>query len=169
MKAPTISYRSKLASKTYGSMSKSMGVGEGIDPSLGKPVAINWEVDGFQSGITIEQADSAMNLTWVDGSTNEDYILIERSLDRINFVGINVVPPNTTSYSDDITGIEAENIYYRITAIRGHKYNKSEVQIGTNSNYNTPPEIPEGAIKTLSGEYIKTLDGEYIIAGTNVP
>lgn len=146
-----------------------MGVGEGIDPSLGKPVAINWEVDGFQSGITIEQADSAMNLTWVDGSTNEDYILIERSLDRINFVGINVVPPNTTSYSDDITGIEAENIYYRITAIRGHKYNKSEVQIGTNSNYNTPPEIPEGAIKTLSGEYIKTLDGEYIIAGTNVP
>lgn len=154
MKAPSIQLRSKLASKTYGSMAKQIGIGEGVYPSLGEIIPYKWGIDGFQSGITIEQIDNVMNLVWIDGSSNEDSILIERSLDGTNFVGINVVSPNTTSYSDDVTGIESEIIYYRITAIKGHKYNRSEVRQGILLKYR---------LVDSEGFYLMDSEGNYLI------
>lgn len=130
-KAPLITLRSKIATQSYSKMSKSIGVDRGVEPSIGDIIEPILEVQGFPSGLALEQVDNEITLTWNDGSTNEDAILIERSLNGESFVGINVIAANTTSYVDDVTGIEAENIYYRVTAIKGHFGKKSEVLLGT--------------------------------------
>lgn len=56
-----------------------------------------------------------VNLTWVDGSTNEDGFAILRSTDGTNFLQAATVPANVAAYSDsDLVG--GTRYYYRVQA-----------------------------------------------------
>ncbi|RXK83325.1 autotransporter-associated beta strand repeat-containing protein [Filimonas effusa] len=56
-----------------------------------------------------------INCSWTDNSDNEDYFILERSADNINFTDVAHPPANTTSYND--VGLQSGITYfYRIKA-----------------------------------------------------
>jgi hypothetical protein len=55
-----------------------------------------------------------INLTWVDNSTNEDGVKIERSIDNTNFTQIASVGANTTVYADTTAIAAGTTYYYRV-------------------------------------------------------
>lgn len=62
-----------------------------------------------------------INLTWVNGSTDEDGISIERSLDGVTWVEIDTVAAAETSYSDTSCE-ELTTYYYRVRAFKNTGY-----------------------------------------------
>jgi hypothetical protein len=67
--------------------------------------------------ITVIDAASAtsIGLEWLDYSDNEDFFLVERSVDQLTWLEIAELPENTTSYTDS-TVSEATTYYYRLRA-----------------------------------------------------
>ena len=60
-------------------------------------------------------SSSAINLDWLDNSTDEDSFEIERSPDGTSFSGLNFVGADVTTYTD--TNLDAETTYfYRVRA-----------------------------------------------------
>jgi autotransporter-associated beta strand protein len=58
---------------------------------------------------------SSVNSSWTDNSDNEDYFIIERSLDSVNFTDVAHPSANTTAYSDG--GLQSGiKYYYRVKA-----------------------------------------------------
>ena len=75
--------------------------------------------NGAPSGLsTLAISASRIDLSWTNGSSNEDGITIERSADGISFSQIATVAKGVTSYSN--TGLsEASRYYYRVAAYKG--------------------------------------------------
>lgn len=66
-------------------------------------------------------SDSQINISWVNGTSNEDGIAIERSVDNVNFNEIYRTIPGATSYSN--TGLNSNTTYYyRVRAFKGSKF-----------------------------------------------
>ncbi|MBO9202485.1 MULTISPECIES: autotransporter-associated beta strand repeat-containing protein [Niastella] len=58
---------------------------------------------------------SSVNAGWTDNSDNEDYFIVERSTDSVNFTDVAHVSANTTDYSDG--GLQSGmKYYYRVKA-----------------------------------------------------
>ncbi|MCU7550473.1 T9SS type A sorting domain-containing protein [Chitinophagaceae bacterium LB-8] len=58
---------------------------------------------------------STVNFSWTDNSDNEDYFILERSTDNVNFVDVGHSAANTTTYTDG--GLQSGvKYYYRIKA-----------------------------------------------------
>lgn len=57
-------------------------------------------------------------LSWVDNSDNEDVFKVERATTTSGpWTEINAaIPANTTTYSDDVTGVEGSTFCYRVRA-----------------------------------------------------
>lgn len=69
----------------------------------------------------ITYSTTRINLAWTNGSTNEDGISIERSLDGVTFAEITTVAAGTSVYADTPL-TEATRYYYRVRAFRGTLY-----------------------------------------------
>jgi len=65
---------------------------------------------------------SSVDLTWTNGSTNEDGISIERSTDGITYTEIATVNAGVAAYSDNIDPEDYADYYYRVRAYRGVDY-----------------------------------------------
>lgn len=59
-----------------------------------------------------------IDLTWTDNADNEDNFVIERGTDGVNFVLLDTVGANVTSYNDT-TVAENTTYYYRVKATNG--------------------------------------------------
>jgi autotransporter-associated beta strand protein len=58
---------------------------------------------------------SSVNVGWTDNSDNEDYFVVERSADSVNFTDVAHVTANTTAYTDG--GLQSGiKYYYRVKA-----------------------------------------------------
>ena len=81
-----------------------------------------------------------IRITWLDSSTNETGFAIERSTNYGNFVQIDTVPANSTSYQNN--GLSANVVYtYRVRAIRrGQPYPYSAYTNELQTEIATPVE-----------------------------
>ena len=90
-------------------------------------------------------SSSAAFVTWVDRSTNEDGLRIERSLDAgSTWASARAVGPNVTSSQDD--GLASEQtVCYRVIA-----FNARGDSPPSNSDCTTPPAAPTGLTATAA-------------------
>ncbi len=77
-----------------------------------------------------------VNLTWTDGSNNEDGFRIERSTDNVNFAQIVGVFSNKTTYADTSV-VAGQQYYYRVIA-----YNNAGLSPASNVATATAPTAP---------------------------
>lgn len=81
-------------------------------------------IDGSPSGLAVSVvSNTQLNLSWTNGSTNEDGISIERSEDGVSYTEIYQTAAAATSYNN--TGLtQNTNYYYRVRAFRGSVYSE---------------------------------------------
>ena len=101
-------------------------------------------------------SSSAINLTWTDGSTNEDGFKIERSTDGTNFTEVATVATNVTTYSAG--SLQAATQYY----FRVRAYNSGGNSGYTNTANATTLSIPPPAPNAPSGLFAKTVSNSQI-------
>jgi len=96
------------------------------------------------SGADAKPASStAVAVTWIDNSTNEDGFRLERSLDAgSTWTSAGTVGPNLTSFQDGGRSSE-QPVCYRITAFNG-----GGVSPPSNTDCTTPPAAPSGLTAT---------------------
>lgn len=80
-------------------------------------------IDGDPSELAATGGETTIDLEWTNGSTNEDGILVERSLDSIEWAGLDTIAAEETTYSD-ATAEAATTYYYRVTAFAGHSFSE---------------------------------------------
>jgi FtsP/CotA-like multicopper oxidase with cupredoxin domain len=92
------------------------------DGDLTEPYSVYYSLGGVQQPPTSPSnleatnlSSSAINLSWIDNSADEDGFDVERSIDGSSFVFIASVGPDIVSYIDD--GLTASTTYYyRVSA-----------------------------------------------------
>jgi hypothetical protein len=84
--------------------------------------SIPTQVRGLISSLSVvAYSETRIDLTWVNGCTNEDGIAIERGTDGINYVEVYRTAADATSYSN--TGLTEDTLYYyRIRAFNSSSY-----------------------------------------------
>lgn len=81
-------------------------------------------IDGNPSSLVATGGETSIGLEWVNGSTNEEGINIERSVDEETFAIIDTVDPAETTYTD--TTAEAEiTYYYRVVAFKSTSFSEA--------------------------------------------
>jgi len=81
-------------------------------------VGVSERINGSPNTLTIEVLDESLDLTWVNGSTNEEGITVERSSDGVNFAAIHTTAAGVTTYSD-ATAVPETEYSYRVRAFIG--------------------------------------------------
>lgn len=81
-------------------------------------------IDGSPSDLAVSVvSNTQLNLSWTNGSTNEDGISVERSEDGVAYAEIYQTAAAATSYNN--TGLtQNTNYYYRVRAFRGSVYSE---------------------------------------------
>lgn len=102
---------------------------------------------GDIENLATETTEDGIVLTWENVNTNEDGFLVERSLDGVNFAGIDFIESGSTTYTDLASNLDenVEYYYYRIIGIKGH-------------NRTMPSKVQQGAGLILCQEYKTVLD-----------
>ena len=86
---------------------------------------------------------SSLTVNWIDGTTNEDHYVVERSINGTDFTVIATLGANITSYND--TGLVPNTTYYyRVKAT-----NSTESSVYETTSLTTPP-IPLAPTKTAT-------------------
>ncbi|MBT33032.1 MAG: hypothetical protein CMO01_25520 [Thalassobius sp.] len=90
----------------------------------------------------VASSESEIALTWVDESDDELNFLLERSVDGIDYVVIQTIDSNATSYLDTAL-IKATHYYYRMKAVNefGASNDYSEVASDTTFGVNLEPSF----------------------------
>lgn len=103
-------------------------------------------------------SSSAIDLSWTDNSSDEDGFDIERSTDGLIWNLLDVVPGNTTAYTD--LGLDPSTQYqYRVTAYNGVGYSAySNVASDTTFDPAFIPNAPSALIATTLGTSSIQLD-----------
>jgi hypothetical protein len=120
-------------------------------------------------GLTATAASgSQINLAWMDNSTNEINLLIERSPDNVTFILIAAVTAGTTNLTD--TGLlPGSTYYYRVRAGNaGGNSGYSGVASATTMTprFGTLQASPAGLVISGSGGVAKGM--YYVLASTNL-
>lgn len=100
------------------------------------------------SGVTLTAASaelpvpgSTIVVNWIDNAANEDYFILERSENGVNYTDITHPAANATSYADNTGLLPNTTYYYRIKAISGSDA----------SSYTTPVSVTTPPIPTAPG------------------
>jgi len=83
-------------------------------------------------GVSIGVSGTETDVSWVNGSTNEDGFKLERSSDNINWTEIATLSSGASSYIDT-TELAPNKYYYRVRAFKGSEYSEYS------NTYNTIP------------------------------
>ena len=133
-------------------------------------------LNGYPSNLIGHAVSSTeIDLSWVNNSTNEDGIIIERSIDNYNYLPIHVVLKGVSSYSN--IGLTANTTYYyKIKAFKGiySSVYSSTVSTSTSSTpvNGNPSSLIATAISTTEIDMVWTNgstneDGISILRSTN--
>lgn len=130
-------------------MEKKLGIG--IDSVKTSSLPPN----GAPSGLAITVvSDVQLNLSWNNGSTNEDGISIERSADGVTYAEIYQAAAAATSYNN--TGLTAgTKYYYRLRAFKGSKYSAYCSVVNATT---WGAEAPTGLVLTIVSDTAITLN-----------
>lgn len=111
---------------------------------------------GDIENLATETTEDGIVLTWENVNTNEDGFLVERSLNGVNFAGIDFIESGSTTYTDLASNLDenVEYYYYRIIGIKGH-------------NRTMPSEVRQGAVVIPSGYAILRDSSNSIIRDLN--
>ncbi len=98
------------------------------------------------SGLTARAlSKSAVRLTWIDQSTDELDFQLQRSLDGESFTDVEILPPDTATFSDDNDGAGLASgtaYHYRVRA-RGAMGSSPYTPIARASTLPDPPTAPD--------------------------
>jgi arylsulfatase A-like enzyme len=138
---------------TSGSWSKELEV---IAPVVSIPAAV--PAGSPASGLTATTvSDTAIDLTWVDNTTNEDRFVIQRKLGSGAFLEVATVAANVTRFRD--TGLTPNTSYqYRIQAENLRGWNPVDASVLTPATATTSSTAVLPII--ARGDYISTLVNE---------
>lgn len=98
---------------------------------------------------------SAISLTWIDGSSNEDGFSLERSTDNVNFTAVRSAGANVTSVTD--SGLTASTTYYyRVRAYNAGGYSAYSA-VATAQTAEADTQAPTVSLATATGKRGLTL------------
>jgi hypothetical protein len=86
------------------------------------------------STVETPSASSTIVINWTDNSDNEDYFVVERSTDGINYTDVNHPAANATTYTDNNL-LPNTTYYYRIKAVNA----STSSAYSTSVSIKTPP------------------------------
>jgi hypothetical protein len=119
--------------------------------------------NGSPSSLTLSViSDTQINLSWTNGSTNEDGISIERSTDNVTFNEIFTTASGVSTYSN--TGLtENTTYYYRVRAFKSAVYSSySNV-----ANNTTPAPFFSDSLFQLDGTILNSSGTYYFVDKTS--
>jgi len=114
-----------------------------------------------------------LSLFWTDNSNNEDGFVVERSVDSVNFIGVNTLGPDIEAY-DDIDLLPEIQYWYRVKAFNdAGDSGYTNVATATTEADQLPPTSPSGTGIKQQGELtnvsyrskIVTVEGAAVIGG----
>ncbi|MEO6435055.1 MAG: fibronectin type III domain-containing protein, partial [Tepidisphaeraceae bacterium] len=77
-------------------------------PAVARPAA--------PSGVTVTADGNALDLSWVDNSSNETHFILDRSTDGVTFARLASAPAGTTTFTDTLVTTD-KTYHYRIKAV----------------------------------------------------
>jgi len=81
--------------------------------------------------------NSSVVVKWTDNESSEDYFILERSTDGVNYTDVNHPAANSTTYTDNTGLVPNTTYYYRIKAVVGADASGYSVPVSV-----TTPPIP---------------------------